>query len=208
MKFRLSPEEYAYWGTFIFSAIIVGYLLVTLIDTATRENTAFTQTNYLKRLPHNAVFDTTFGPIYVELFRSQAPVAVSNFTTLARAGFYDRTKFHRIVKDILIQGGDPLSREEDTALYGSGGPGYVFEDEFNGKKMVRGVVAMANLGRPKTNGSQFFILVADQPLMDGKYTVFGNVVGGMGVVDRINASAIDERHVPKDPIYLESVVVE
>ncbi|OGZ04721.1 MAG: hypothetical protein A2845_05285 [Candidatus Lloydbacteria bacterium RIFCSPHIGHO2_01_FULL_49_22] len=155
------------------------------------------------------IVETSFGEIRIALLRSQAPVTSNNFVSLVQAGFYDNIKFHRVVKGMLVQGGDPLSRENDRDLYGTGGPGYVFDDEIRGQQMERGVVAMANLGRPKTNGSQFFILVApDAPLMAGKYTIFGKVVSGMDVVDRINSVTVDARNIPIDPVVIHSMDAE
>ena len=205
-KHKFTLDEIAYWGTLIFSATIITYLLVTLIDLSSREDTGFSAETYYKRQVRMVTLDTSFGAITVRLERTQAPITTGNFLQLAQSGFYDKTKFHRVVKGMLIQGGDPLSRENDRDLYGTGGPGYVFEDELNDTPMVRGVVAMANRGKPGTNGSQFFILTSDEtPLMDGKYTVFGHVVDGMDVVDQISDVAVDENEVPIEPVFLNDI---
>ena len=136
-----------------------------------------------------AVMKTSEGDITFELFDEDAPKTVSNFKQLAGQGFYDGLIFHRIIPDFMIQGGCP----EGT---GTGGPGYTFEDEFNDHKVVRGALAMANAG-PNTNGSQFFIVTADEcPWLDGKHTVFGQVTDGKDVVDRIERRA-DRR--PRPP---------
>jgi cyclophilin family peptidyl-prolyl cis-trans isomerase len=206
-----SPDEVVLWGTLIFVATIVGYLLVTLIQLASVEDTAFSSegAKYMRKQARVAIITTSLGEIRVNLLRAQAPTTVNNFIALVQTGFYDNTKIHRVVPGKLIHGGDPLSRESDEDLYGTGGPGYVFDDEIRGEKMVRGVVAMANLGRPKTNGSQFFILVApDAKEMDGKYTIFGKVVDGMSVVDAINKVKIDDKKVPITPVIVESITVE
>lgn len=206
---KLTLDEVVYWGILVFACIAAGYTLTTLIQVSSREETAFSQTTYMKRMAKFVIVETSFGEVRIALLRSQAPVTANNFVSLAQAGFYDNTKIHRVVKDVLVQGGDPLSRENDRDLYGTGGPGYVFDDEIRGQKMERGVVAMANLGRPKTNGSQFFILVApDASLMAGKYTIFGKVVSGMEVVDRINAVAVDARNIPIDPVVINSMNAE
>ncbi len=206
---RLTLDEIVYWGTLLFVVIAVGYTLVTLIDVSLREETAFSQTTYLKRMAKTVTVDTSMGNIRILLLRAQAPVTSNNFVSLVQAGFYDSTKFHRVVKGVLVQGGDPLSRGDDRDLYGTGGPGYVFDDEIYGQKMERGSVVMANLGRPKTNGSQFFILVAaDAPLMANKYTVFGRVVEGMDIVDQINAVPVDGRNIPIEPIMIDSLSIE
>ena len=116
--------------------------------------------------------------IKMELYYDIAPNTVKNFVTLANKGFYDGTIFHRVVKDFVIQGGDPTGT-------GTGGPGYKFEDEANnGVRHERGVLSMANAG-PNTNGSQFFITHVATPWLDGKHTVFGKVVEGLDVVDAI-----------------------
>ena len=125
-----------------------------------------------------AIFDTARGPIRVELLPDQAPLTVANFVNLARRGFYDGLGFHRVIADFMIQGGCPEGS-------GRGGPGYRFEDETNnGVRHERGVLSMANAG-PNTNGSQFFITHVATPWLDGKHTVFGKVVEGLGVVDAI-----------------------
>ena len=128
-----------------------------------------------------ATLHTNHGPIQIELFDEDAPKTVENFRKLAADGFYDGVIFHRVIKDFMVQGGDPTGT-------GTGGPGYTFEDEINDNKIVRGALAMANAG-PNTNGSQFFIVTTPEaPWLDGKHTVFGRVVEGMDVVRRILAA--------------------
>ena len=125
-----------------------------------------------------AVFDTDKGTIKVELHADKAPLTVANFVNLAKHGFYDGLNFHRVIPDFMIQGGCPQGT-------GTGGPGYRFEDEAdNGVGHERGVLSMANAG-PSTNGSQFFITHVACPWLDGKHTVFGKVVEGIEVVDKI-----------------------
>jgi cyclophilin family peptidyl-prolyl cis-trans isomerase len=145
-----------------------------------------------------AVMKTSEGDITFELFDEDAPKTVSNFKELAGQGFYDGLIFHRIIPDFMIQGGCP----EGT---GTGGPGYQFEDEINDHKVVRGALAMANAG-PNTNGSQFFIVTADEcPWLDGKHTVFGEVTAGQDVVERIGSTETDARDRPVEPIGIETV---
>lgn len=145
-----------------------------------------------------ATLQTNAGPIVVEFFDDDAPKTVENFRKLAGDGFYDGVIFHRVIPDFMVQGGDP----EGT---GTGGPGYTFEDEFNDHKIVRGALAMANAG-PNTNGSQFFIVTTGAaPWLDGKHTVFGEVVEGMDVVDTIEGSETDARDKPVDEKRIESV---
>ena len=147
-----------------------------------------------------ATIHTNHGAIEVELFDEDAPKTVENFRKLASDGFYDGVIFHRIIKDFMIQGGDPNGT-------GTGGPGYTFEDEFNQHKIVRGALAMANAG-PNTNGSQFFIVTTDAaPWLDGKHTVFGEVTSGMDVVDTIEGLPTDGRDRPRQEVVMERVQV-
>jgi peptidyl-prolyl cis-trans isomerase B (cyclophilin B) len=139
-----------------------------------------------------ATLNTTAGAIEVEFFDEDAPKTVENFRKLAGEGFYDDLTFHRVIKDFMIQGGCPDGN-------GTGDPGYKFDDEFNDNKVVRGALAMANSG-PNTNGSQFFIVtIPAADWLDGKHTVFGEVVGGMDVVDAIEATETDARDMPVEP---------
>ena len=141
---------------------------------------------------------TTEGVIVLELFDEDAPKTVENFRKLAADGFYDGITFHRVIKDFMIQGGCPAGT-------GTGGPGYEFEDEINDHKIVRGALAMANAG-PNTNGSQFFIVTKDAaPWLDGKHTVFGEVTGGMDVVDRIEDTPTKGADRPVSPILIASI---
>src|SRR4051795_61830 len=147
-----------------------------------------------------ATIHTNHGAIEVELFDDDAPKTVENFRKLATDGFYDGLIFHRVIKDFMIQGGDPNGT-------GTGGPGYTFEVEFNQHKIVRGALAMANAG-PNTNGSQFFIVTTDAaPWLDGKHTVFGQVTSGMDVVDALEALPTDGRDRPQQPATIEKLTV-
>jgi cyclophilin family peptidyl-prolyl cis-trans isomerase len=141
---------------------------------------------------------TSHGTISLELFDEDAPKTVENFRKLAADKFYDGVIFHRVIPDFMIQGGDPQGT-------GTGGPGYTFEDEFNHHKVVRGALAMANAG-PNTNGSQFFLVtIASAPWLDGKHTVFGQVSGGMDVVDSIEALPTGAGDRPLEPPKIESI---
>jgi cyclophilin family peptidyl-prolyl cis-trans isomerase len=145
-----------------------------------------------------ATMQTNHGPIEIELFDDDAPKTVGNFRKLAGDGFYDGVIFHRVIKDFMIQGGDPTGT-------GTGGPGYQFEDEINDNKIVRGALAMANAG-PNTNGSQFFIVTTEAaPWLDGKHTVFGRVTGGMDTIDKIEAADTDGRDKPTQDAVIERV---
>ena len=152
-------------------------------------------------MPSTATMKTNVGDIEIELFDEDAPQTVENFRKLSGEGFYDGVIFHRVIKDFMIQGGDPTGT-------GTGGPGYEFEDEFNQHKVVRGALAMANAG-PNTNGSQFFIVTTDEaPWLDGKHTVFGRVTNGMDVVDQIEGAETDARDKPVDEVRIESVALD
>jgi len=154
-----------------------------------------------------AIMKTNFGSIRIELFGEAAPETVGNFIKLAGTGFYDGTKFHRVIKGFMIQGGDPNSKDDDWSNDGMGGPGYVFDDEINEHKMVRGAIAMANAG-PNTNGSQFFIVTAEAaPWLDGKHTVFGKVIKGMDVVDKIESLPTNQNDHPLEDAVVESVKI-
>jgi len=145
-----------------------------------------------------ATIHTNAGPVTLELFDEDAPKTVANFRKLAADGFYDGLIFHRVIRDFMVQGGCP----EGT---GTGGPGYTFEDEINDHKVVRGAFAMANAG-PNTNGSQFFIVTADAaPWLDGKHTVFGQVVDGMDAVDAIESTPTGAGDRPREPQVIERI---
>ncbi len=150
-----------------------------------------------------------FGTIRFELLPDKAPKTVENFEKLTTAGFYDGTTFHRVIPGFMIQGGDPNTKNRDPRDDGLGGPGYTIKAEFNDTPHVRGVVSMARAASPDSAGSQFFIVVADSPHLDGQYTAFGRVIDGMDVVDKIVAVPRDEfgRHGPPDRP-LENVVVD
>jgi peptidyl-prolyl cis-trans isomerase B (cyclophilin B) len=144
---------------------------------------------------------TNHGPIVFEMFDEDAPKTVDNFRKLSNDGYYDGLSFHRIIRDFMIQGGCP----EGT---GTGGPGYEFEDEFNQHKVVRGALAMANRG-PNTNGSQFFIVTTGAaPWLDGKHTVFGEVIDGMDVVDAIESTPTGPGDKPVEPQTIERVELD
>ena len=152
-----------------------------------------------------ATLKTNFGDIEVELFWDDSPKTVQNVIDLAKRGFYNDTKFHRVIKDFMIQGGDPNSKDDDWSNDGTGGPGYVFADEINDHKIVRGILAMANSG-PNTNGSQFFVVTAvATPWLDGKHTVFGKVIDGMDVVDKIENVQKNQADHPIEDVIINSI---
>jgi len=156
----------------------------------------------------NAIITTNLGPITVELYSDKTPLTVANFVKLAQNGFYNGTKFHRVIKDFMIQAGDPLTKDDALkSQWGTGGPGYQFNDEPFEGEYTRGVLAMANAG-PNTNGSQFFIMQKDYPLPHS-YVIFGKVISGMEVVDQIAGLQTDPaRDCPLNPPTIESIVIE
>ena|SRR3990170_258740 len=156
----------------------------------------------------SAILHTNKGDITIE-FNSATPKTVENFTTLAKKGFYDGTKFHRVIKDFMNQGGDPLSKDDaQKALWGTGGPGYKFADEITAtNRNDIGTIAMANSG-PNTNGSQFFINTAANNFLDTKHTVFGKVTAGLDVVTAINSVSTDSTDKPLDPIIIKSITLK
>jgi cyclophilin family peptidyl-prolyl cis-trans isomerase len=156
-------------------------------------------------LSPGAIISTTVGDIEIEFMGTVAPKTVYNFMTLARRHFYDGTKFHYLVKDILVQGGDPLSRGDSVALYGTGGPGYTIDDEITSVPMTRGIVAMAKSGK-MTSGSQFFIVTSHDEVsaLDGKFTVFARVKNGLDILEQINSTPT-EKGVPTFPIVINSI---
>ncbi len=154
----------------------------------------------------SAIIKTNLGDIKVKFYSEVSPLTVNNFLNLAKDGFYDNTRFHRVINDFMIQGGDPNSKDlAKKNLWGTGDPGYKFADEFNNEKLIRGSLAMANSG-PNTNGSQFFIVTAvDTPWLDGKHTNFGEITEGMDVVEKIEAIKTDARDCPLEDIIVESI---
>ncbi|MCP6719830.1 MAG: peptidylprolyl isomerase [Patescibacteria group bacterium] len=155
-----------------------------------------------------ATIKTNFGEIKLELFDKDAPKTVENFVKLAESGFYDGVKFHRVIKGFMIQGGDPLSKDDSLKnRWGTGGPGYTFEDEIHANnRNVAGTISMANAG-PDTNGSQFFINTANNNSLDAKHTVFGKVIAGMDVVQSIENTATAGPDRPVDDVIIESVKI-
>jgi cyclophilin family peptidyl-prolyl cis-trans isomerase len=156
-----------------------------------------------------AVLDTSMGQITFEFFPNAAPKHVENFKALARKGFYDGVKFHRVIKGFMIQGGDPNSKGNDPSVYGSGNSGTMLKQEFNSISHKRGIVSMARRGDSVDSAScQFFIMHADRPELDNQYTVFGRVISGMDVVDKIAATPTGARDIPVTPVVIKKVTIE
>jgi len=154
------------------------------------------------------IFKTNKGDFSVELFVDRMPITAGNFLKLAKEDFYDGVKFHRVIPDFMIQGGDPNSKGDNMATYGTGGPGYTIKDEFvPGNANIRGTISMANSG-PDTGGSQFFVNVVDNAGLNDKHPVFGEVVDGMGVVDAISKVQTGSRDVPVEPVVIKDIEVK
>jgi len=132
-----------------------------------------------------ATIETNFGKIVFELLPNLAPETVRSFVKLAKTSFYDGTLFHRVIPGFMIQGGDPNTKKPDKSKWGIGGPGYMIKAEFNSKSHLRGIVSMARATDPDSAGSQFFIVTTDSTFLDRQYTVFGQVIEGMDVADKI-----------------------
>ncbi len=132
-----------------------------------------------------ALIETNFGNIKINLLPEIAPETVRNFITLAKSSFYDGTLFHRVIPGFMIQGGDPNTKESDKSVWGQGGPGYNLKAEFNSRSHLRGIVSMARASDPDSAGSQFFIVTSDSTFLDRQYTVFGEVVEGLEIADKI-----------------------
>jgi cyclophilin family peptidyl-prolyl cis-trans isomerase len=157
----------------------------------------------------SATLHTSMGDITIEFYPAEAPKTVANFIKLAQSGYYDGTKFHRVIKGFMDQGGDPLTKDDSKqAQWGTGGPGYTIPDEISPSLTnVAGTMAMANTGQPNTGGSQFFINAVDNPSLNGGYTVFGKVTAGMDVVTAINNVPVDSSDRPLTPVVLQSITL-
>jgi peptidyl-prolyl cis-trans isomerase B (cyclophilin B) len=155
-----------------------------------------------------AFIETKFGTMEVIFYPDKAPKHVENFIKLAKSGFYNGTIFHRVIPGFVIQGGDPNTKGQDTSTYGMGGPGYTVKAEFNDRPHVRGTLSMARSQHPDSAGSQFFIVLGTVPHLDGKYTVFGQVVKGMDVADKIVALKRDARDMPSERVEMTVRIVD
>ncbi len=155
----------------------------------------------------NATLHTNKGDIIIE-FSAQTPLTVDNFTTLAKKNFYDGVKFHRVIEGFMIQAGDPLTKDDaQMSSWGTGGPGYTFQDEISTEnKNNIGTISMANAG-PDTNGSQFFINVKNNNFLDTKHTVFGKVIAGMEVVSAIEQTPTGSGDRPIEAVVINSISI-
>lgn len=163
-----------------------------------------------------AIITTNLGTITLELFEDQMPITVGNFVSLAESGFYENTKFHRVIDGFMIQGGDPNSKGDNEATYGTGGSENIQDEFVSGEALtnVRGTIAMANTGQPNSGSSQFFVNLVDNTGLDfdkqpltSKHPVFGRVIDGMDVVDTIGKTPTKTGNIPVDPVIVESVEI-
>jgi peptidylprolyl isomerase len=183
----------------------------------TAEELAVTDPGITNTMNPVAQINTNQGVIELELFADQMPITVGNFVKLAEEGFYNDTKFHRVIEGFMIQGGDPNTKTANEMTYGQGGPGYTIQDEFVEGELLtntRGTIAMANTGQPNSGGSQFFINLVDNTPLDfdkqplsSRHPVFGRVVGGLEVVDAIGAVETNQRDLPIEAVVIESVEI-
>ena len=155
----------------------------------------------------DAIIKTSFGNIKFSLMSDIAPETVRNFSQLAKSGFYNGTLFHRIIPGFMIQGGDPNTKNSDKSTWGQGGPGYNLKAEFNTRSHLRGIVSMARATDPDSAGSQFFIVTNDSTFLDRQYTVFGEVVEGMEVADKIVNLPRDGNDCPKQEAKMLEVTI-
>jgi len=154
----------------------------------------------------HAIITTSEGTMVLELWPDVAPGHVENFKKLAREGFYDGTCFHRVIRGFMIQGGDPLTKDErQRHRWGTGGPGYTIPAEFNPRPHVRGVLSMARAQDPDSAGSQFFICHADARFLDRQYTAFGRLVQGDEVLERIATTPTEPGDRPVKRMHIESI---
>ena len=155
----------------------------------------------------DVIIKTDFGSIKFSLLPDIAPETVRNFLELVKSGFYNGTLFHRVIPGFMIQGGDPNTKNSDKSMWGQGGPGYNLKAEFNSRSHLRGIVSMARANDPDSAGSQFFIVTSDSTYLDRQYTVFGEVVDGMEVADKIVNLPRDGNDCPKQEAKMLEVAI-
>jgi peptidyl-prolyl cis-trans isomerase B (cyclophilin B) len=182
-------------------------LLASLAYSQEVRSKTFSPEEVKKMSEQKAILHTRLGDITIKFFPEIAPNHVKSFIELTEKGFYDGTTFHRVIPGFVIQGGDPNSKNPDRSTHGTGGPGYNLKAEFSAKPHKRGILSMARSAQPDSAGSQFFICVGDVPSLDKKYTVFGEVVKGMDVVDKIVSQPRDPRDNPLDKVEMTVEIV-
>lgn len=193
---------------FCISLMLVFTTLLAVSAGAEIKQKTFTKEEIKKMAETKAVIETKLGNIELKFFPEVAPNHVNNFIELAKKGFYDGTTFHRVIPGFMIQGGDPNSKNPDKSTHGMGGPGHTIKAEFNDKPHKKGTLSMARSANPDSAGSQFFICVADAPFLNKQYTVFGEVVSGIEVADKIVSQPRDRRDNPNERIEMKVRIVE
>jgi peptidyl-prolyl cis-trans isomerase B (cyclophilin B) len=186
----------------VFSVLVVFCVCIyAAAVSAEMKSITVTKEDLKKMAATSVVIETKFGNMTLKFFPDVAPGHVKNFLDLAKSGFYDKTTFHRVIPGFMIQGGDPSGN-------GTGGPGYTIKAEFNEKPHKRGIVSMARTNDPNSAGSQFFICVKDSPFLDRQYTVFGEVVSGMEVADKITSLPRNAMDKPNERVEIKVKVIE
>jgi len=155
----------------------------------------------------DVIIKTDFGSIKFSLLPDIAPETVRNFLEFAKSGFYNGTLFHRVIPGFMIQGGDPNTKNPDKSTWGQGGPGHYLKAEFSSRSHLRGIVSMARAADPDSAGSQFFIVTSDSTFLDKQYTVFGEVIDGMEVADKIVDLPRDGNDCPKQEAKMLEVTI-
>ncbi len=188
--------------------VILFLLAAVVVVGAQPASKSFTKEEIKKMVETKAIIETKFGNMELKFFPDVAPNHVEKFIELAKKGFYDGTTFHRVIPGFMIQGGDPNSKSPDKSKHGTGGPGYNIKAEFSDKPHKRGTLSMARAQDPDSAGSQFFICVADAAFLNKKYTVFGEVVTGMDVADKIVSQPRDSRDNPNERVEMKVKIAE
>ena len=188
--------------------ILIFILVVVPVALGQPKQKTFTSEEIKKMSETKAIIETKFGNVELKFFLEVAPNHVNNFIELAKKGVYDGTTFHRVIPGFMIQGGDPNSTSPDKSKHGMGGPGYTIKAEFNDKPHKRGTLSMARAQHPDSAGSQFFICVADAPFLNKQYTVFGEVISGMSVADKIVSQPRDKKDNPNERIDIKVRIVQ
>lgn len=197
-----------YGAVMLLIVFLAGTVFAAEVKSKDMKNRKFKQEEIKKMSETQAVIETKLGNITLKFFPEVAPNHVNNFIELAKKGFYDGTTFHRVIPKFMIQGGDPNSKDANKARHGTGGPGYTVKAEFNEKPHKRGTLSMARSASPDSAGSQFFICVADSAFLDRQYTVFGEVVSGLDVVDKIVSQPRDSRDNPNERVEMKVKIQE
>lgn len=197
-----------YGAVMVLIVFLAGAVFAAEVKSKDMKDRKFKQEEIKKMSDTRAVIETKLGNITLKFFPEVAPNHVNNFIELAKKGFYDGTTFHRVIPKFMIQGGDPNSKDANKARHGTGGPGYTVKAEFNEKPHKRGTLSMARSASPDSAGSQFFICVADSAFLDRQYTVFGEVVSGLDVVDKIVSQPRDSRDNPNERVEMKVKIQE